>query len=373
MRFLRRLHEGLLAYGRLLLREHTSPYRVACAIVLGAIVGCLPLFGVHIFVCIALTRLLRLNLPIMYGAANISIPPLMPFIGWGAVQLGEYFLHGQFLSLGRQDFTAAALPGLVQRFFVAWMLGGAILGTGLGIVGAGVVLAIFYRRAAKLRAQNPIVAAIARASRRYARTPRRFRYYARAKYQMDPCYKALCERISEAVQVVDLGCGLGMLGVALAELGGARQTFGVDWDEQKIAAGRLAAVDLPAVTLVQGDLRSLTLPPADVVTIIDVLHYYDAATQTAVLGRAQAALRPGGCILIRETDPLRTGGARLTRLFERAMVQLGWNRGPQVHYRPIEQLCQDLAALGFACERLDVAGATHPGNILLLATTKSAD
>ena len=44
--------------------------------------------------------------------------------------------------------------------------------------------------------------------------------------------------------------------------------------------------------------------------------------------RAASALRPGGQLLIRETDPERRGAVRLTRLIERPMVRLGWNRPP---------------------------------------------
>ena len=89
--------------------------------------------------------------------------------------------------------------------------------------------------------------------------------------------------------------------------------------------------------------------------------------QTQVLQRAAAALRPGGQLLIRETDPARRGGARLTRFIERLMVRLGWNRGPTVHYRPLSELHAELRALGLVTAQLELAGTTHPGNVLLCA------
>jgi len=375
MGLLTRLHQRVRAYFELLLSEHRSPARVALAVLLGCIVGCLPLFGVHIFLCVFLARLFGLNLLVMYGAANVSVPPVVPLIGWSSVQLGSYLMHGRWLELGRNNFTQAALPGLVKHFFLSWMLGGTLLGAGLGTVFGSAVYIILTRRAGAAReeaagpAADVIGQALTRAGQRYAQAPRQYRYYVRAKYRLDPCYRALCERIPEGAQVVDLGCGLGMLGMALAELQGGRRTWGVDWDHGKLEAGQAAAAGLPdgTVTLCCDDLRTAELPPGDVVTLIDVLHYYDEATQDAVLSRAASGLRPGGRLFIRETDRERAGGARLTRFFERAMVSLGWNRGPRVYYRSLDGLHRSLQALGFTTEQVDVAGATHPGNVLLCA------
>lgn len=373
---LRALRARVAEYGKLLLASNRSPWQISLAIVLGAIIGCLPLTGVQLLLCIGLAKVLRLNLPIMYGAANISIPPIVPFIGWASVQIGERILHGRFLELSRDYFLHTPIGPLIKRFFIAWMLGGTIFGAAVGVIMAAVVWVLLYRRRRAAASAEPlsvadtlIQGAVARAAKHYDRALPRFRYYARAKYRMDPCYQALCARIPEGKEVDDLGCGLGMLGVALAELGG-RRTWGVDWDAEKIAAGKQAAAELPAgvLTLTQGDLRTTELPPCDVVTLIDVLHYYDAPTQALVLARAAAALRPGGQLLVRETDPERAGGARLTRFFERAMVRLGWNRGPRVYYRPIPELDRDLRELGLTTEQLEVAGTTHPGNILLAAT-----
>src|SRR5205823_5236228 len=61
-----------------LLHEHTAPSRLGVAVLVGCIVGCTPLFGLHFFVCLALAYALRLNKLVVYGAANLSIPPMVP-------------------------------------------------------------------------------------------------------------------------------------------------------------------------------------------------------------------------------------------------------------------------------------------------------
>ena len=76
-----------------LVHEHTEPGRLALAVFTGAVVGCSPLFGLHLPICIALAWLFRLNQLVVYGAANISVPPMIPILGFASVELGERIRH----------------------------------------------------------------------------------------------------------------------------------------------------------------------------------------------------------------------------------------------------------------------------------------
>lgn len=365
-----------------ILRQHRSPGRVFWAILLGCVVGCTPTFGVQIFLCMGLAWLLRLNLPIVYGAANISIPPMVPLLGWTSIQLGERLLHGTWLSLSRSDFDAAHLPGLLARFFWGWLMGGTLLGSLIGLCAGGLTYLVLRLRTRPEDA-DAISQAIARAALRYQAAPPRYRHYARWKYRLDPCYRALLAHTPPGATVVDLGCGLAQLGIALLEYDGTARYLGVDWDEAKIRAGQLAQAGDDRLTLVIGDARTLELPTTGaplVVTLVDVLHYYDQPTQDAILQRAAAALFAANRVphdlpsrlLIRETDPASQGGAGFTRWAERLMVRLGWNRGPKVWYRPVAELSAQLVTLGFEVTVAKVAATSYPGNVLLCAMTRRA-
>ena len=374
---MRWLRAKLRALAAAMLAEHRAPGRVAAAVFVGVMVGCTPFFGLHIFIGLVLAILFRLNKIIVYAAANVSIPPLVPFIGFTSVQLGERLRHGHFLPLTLAVFRSEPAKQLAPRFFVSWMLGGTVLGAALGSVGAVIALLWLRRRvdldtiaqAMEVARQRYDAASSTLKGRALVRYPqyRTIAWYARIKYATDPCYRAIATQIGPGTFTVDLGTGLGMLPVLLGVMG-QRRALGVEWDEAKARAGQRAAEGID-VEVAIGDVRSFAIPPCDVVTLVDMLHYYDADTQRTLLSRCAVAAPK---LLIREGDAARKGGSSWTRGIESVVTKLGWNRGPKVRFRPIEDLETDLHQLGYTTARLEVAGKLHPGNVLLVATRRPA-
>ena len=351
--------------GALMVAEHRTPGRVAAAIFVGAIVGCSPLYGLHLALCLGISFLFGLNFLVVYAAAHVSSPPLIPFVGALSIEIGERVLHGHFLGVDRSLFAHESVRVIMHRFFFAWLVGGTVLGAVLGFVAGGIAWAVLAHRAPP--PPDVMNDAIELARRRYDKEPGKFKWYARMKYVMDPCYRAIAERVAPGVFLVDLGTGLGMLPVLLGILGEGRAAHGIEWDVKKAEAGARVSAGLDGVTVVVGDARTSDLPTCDAISLVDVLHYYDADTQRALLARCVAALRPGGCILVREGDGAKQGASLLTRLMESVVTRLGWNRGPQVRFRPIAELEEDLRQLDLTVTRDEVAGKLHPGNVLLVA------
>src|SRR5438067_768433 len=82
----------------------------------------------------------------------------------------------------------------------------------LGALGGGIAWIALARRArTHPPVADPVQDAIELARHRYDREPGRFKWYARMKYVMDPCYRAIAPRIAPGSYTVDLGTGLGML------------------------------------------------------------------------------------------------------------------------------------------------------------------
>jgi SAM-dependent methyltransferase len=347
-------------------REHGSPERLFAACVVGGMIGATPFFGLHFVLAVGLAMLLRLNRVAVYAAANISIPPLAPFLALACIEVGRRVTHTSLPPLSLEALRHAVPWKLAGAVFASWLAGAPIVGGAIGaVLGGAVYLAARARdRAKHARAGDPFAFAELELRARFRAAPTSIRQYVRWKVKLDPVYRALALALPDAVEIVDLGCGLAISGILLSLLGTRRRVVGIDRDAKKLGLARAAAVGLP-ITLDEGDVRTFTPPPCDAVLLVDVLHYFDDDTQRAILRTAADALRPGGVLLVREGD--REGrGVWLTTAFERIAVAVGWNRSDaRPVFRSLDALRADLAATGLTVRTVPLAGPLHPGNVLL--------
>ena len=113
------------------------------------------------------------------------------------------------------------------------------------------------------------------------------RGYVRGKLAGDPVYAATATLVAgTALPLLDIGCGIGLLGLYLHALGHARPYLGVDHDARKIAAGQQAVqrAGLGALmSLRHADVAELP-PMHGHVALLDVLHYLPAARQFPLPG-----------------------------------------------------------------------------------------
>ncbi len=346
-----------------------TPARAAFSVALGAFIGVQPTPGLHIFLVLALCLPLRLDAAVAYLAANISIPPIAPFLWFGAIQLGARTLHGHFVPLTLESARALARhPGTsLAELAVGSIMLGAIVAVTMALIAYVIVAARIPRPA-----PDAIDEAIERTARRYERVAksRGTYYYVRGKLRGDPSTRAVAE-LAPLGEVLDLGCGRGQLGALLLEAGAATRMDGCDWDADKVAVANRAIEGLQG-TFSTGDVREACGNAADTVLLIDVLHYFDRATQDALLARAAERVRPGGRLLVREADTGRGWRSTMTRLEEGFFTAIRFNRGERVLFRDVAgELVPQLESRGFACEVRPCWGGTPFSNVLLVATRKS--
>lgn len=356
---------------RTIAAEHATPRRLFAACVVGGMVGSTPFFGLHFFLSVGVATLLRLNRVAVYGAANISIPPLAPFLATACVTVGSLVLRGRAAPFDPATLKSTSPWSLAGDVFASWLVGAPLVGGLLGAIVGGLVVATVGRGArGRVARSDPWTQARLRTVARFHDAPPSIRHYVAWKIRLDPVYRAITDGLPDRVELVELGCGLGILPILACELGTGRRALGVDWDEAKTAFARRAAHDLP-VRIERFDVRSFEPPPCDVIAIVDVLHYFDDETQRAILARAARALRPGGVLVVRDGDGGREGSA-WTRAIERLAVRIGWNKsGARPRFRPIAAVVADLEGEGLACEVVPTAGPLHPGNVLVRATRAS--
>jgi uncharacterized protein (DUF2062 family) len=341
--------------------QHTGTLRLAAAVGVGVFIGNLPFYGFHFWICVAVAWALRLNQPTTYLAANVSNPLFAPFLIFAAVQVGERLLVGRWLPFSVAELHARG----AGSFFAAWLLGSVVVGAALGVVGSGLVYAAvdFWRVH-----RSPLEPVFRFVAARYQRGP--VRRFVAGKLRRDPVFRRLPEHLPPEGRVVDLGSGRGQLALMLAKLWPGRAVVSIDWDERKVEAARAAARDLPGgegLRFEQGDARTADIPGARCVVMLDLLHYFPAAEQDALLARAVAALEPGGRLLVREADAAAGLRFRLTAFFERLALGSGVTRGEGLVFRPAAEIAGVLRRLGAAVRVLPVSEGTPLANVLFIA------
>ena len=114
----------------------------------------------------------------------------------------------------------------------------------------------------------------------------------RWKVRTDPAYSAALEALrGRDLPLVDVGCGVGLLAFYLREHGYTAPVIGIDFDQRKIDVARTAAKNYRDVEFIAGDARD-PLPDGHNVVLLDILHYFDSASQQKILANAARACRP---------------------------------------------------------------------------------
>jgi glycosyltransferase involved in cell wall biosynthesis len=75
-----------------ILESNDSNFKKSAAIALGIFIGMSPFWGLQTVLLLFFATILRLNKVIAYLASNVSFPPFIPFIIYGSLKMGSYFV-----------------------------------------------------------------------------------------------------------------------------------------------------------------------------------------------------------------------------------------------------------------------------------------
>jgi 2-polyprenyl-3-methyl-5-hydroxy-6-metoxy-1,4-benzoquinol methylase len=199
------------------------------------------------------------------------------------------------------------------------------------------------------------------------------RRYVQGKLASDPVYAATAELIADRpLPLLDIGCGIGLLGQYLHAQGCMPQYLGVDHDPRKIEAGRralsraglepwlqLRCADGTTAQSVQGH-----------VALLDVLHYLPEERQRAMLDHAIHQLAPGGMLIVRNVLREPNWRYQATRVAEFFLRISGWMRTGAQHYPSADELRAPLEAAGLQVTIRPLHGHLPYNNYLLVAQRK---
>jgi len=223
---------------------------------------------------------------------------------------------------------------------------------------------------------------VAAASAGYADTDAHARRFARAKLGGDRVFRHVLEQglIAPGAEVVDVGCGQGLLARLLQVAGAAAlegrwlaawapapagvHVTGVDPLPLDLARAGVALGD--AATFVRADMRSFAFPSCDVAVFFDTLHYIAAAEQDDVLARVRAALRPGGAVLMRVHDASSPWRFKLGQRIDQGTAWLHGAGWMPVAGRSQADWTACLESLGFSVQSQQMNGRPPFRNLLIV-------
>lgn len=361
--------------------EGSSPRESGFAVGLGVFIGCLPLYGLHFFLCVGAARLFHLSRVKTYLAANLSNPLFAPFLLYLEYGVGHWIFAGSWPTLRLEQLRSDGALTVGRDLVVGSLVMGAVLAVLFG------VLAYYLTDRARRSSFEETLRE--ETSRKYLDSGIFHWEFVRGKIRFDPMYRALpgSPVIPREGRLVDVGCGRGILLALLATARELRSTTSPppSW---RIPSDRLELVGIElrakpaevarealgeAARIESGDASDTPLPSADAVLLLDVLHYLSREAQDRLLERVARALRPGGVVVIREADAGGGVSFWLTRAAERlcALARGHWRQ--RFHYRSAEAWSALLRRHGLEVDDRPMSSGTPYANRLLEARRPAPD
>lgn len=188
--------------------------------------------------------------------------------------------------------------------------------------------------------------------------------YARWKVRFDPIYGGVLEPLRGLqTPLVDVGCGIGLLPFYLREHGFTAPILGIDFDERKIAVAKEAARHDAHIEFKVGDARE-PMPGGHNVVILDILHYFDSASQRRILENTARSIPPGGVVVIRQGLRDDSWRYRFTAIVDAIGRAIRWMRAEALNYPTREDVLAPFA--GFDVEVRSLWGRTPYNNYLFV-------
>jgi 2-polyprenyl-3-methyl-5-hydroxy-6-metoxy-1,4-benzoquinol methylase len=173
-----------------------------------------------------------------------------------------------------------------------------------------------------------------------------------------------------AGNVLEVGCGHGLVSIYLALASRERHVTGSDIDARKIEFAIEAAENVPVPNRPRFEHRpdgKLPVGPWDAIVIVDVLYLLSPDDERALLDACADALAPGGVLVLKETDVVPRWKHRLATAQELVATRVvRITAGDTVQFTPVAQLVSSLSARGLDVRHRRVdRGYLHPHALIV--------
>jgi 1-acyl-sn-glycerol-3-phosphate acyltransferase len=151
-------------------------------------------------------------------------------------------------------------------------------------------------------------------------------WYTRIKLSLENNYEIINDNVPREAEVVDIGCGYGMISYMLSFTSENRNILGIDYDSDKIELANNCISKNDRINFVAADAVTYEYPKADVFLLSDVLHYMPEEKQDQLLASCIRQLNPCGTIIVRDADKDLEKRHFWTRYTEFFSTRFGYNK-----------------------------------------------
>lgn len=174
-----------------------------------------------------------------------------------------------------------------------------------------------------------------------------------ARWRWTP-YQQIASYLPTHGNILDLGCGHGLLSLAMGLSEPTRTILAIDHEPWRVAVAQKAVSDLANIAVETGSLLDIIAAEywhgtVAGIVIIDAIHYLTPDEQVAFLDHARKALMPGGVLLIRDVDASAGKTFFINRLYEKMMTGLGFTMAKNLNFRSQAEWLNLLEKAGFDC------------------------
>jgi glycosyltransferase involved in cell wall biosynthesis len=125
-----------------ILESDDSNAKKAMSIALGVFIGICPFWGFQTVLVLFLAVLLKLNKAIAFAFSNVSIPPMIPFIVYGSLQIGGILTGTKASSLPDDSFSLAYIQNNLTQYLIGSFILASLSALIFGL--AGYLLLTFF-------------------------------------------------------------------------------------------------------------------------------------------------------------------------------------------------------------------------------------
>ena len=179
-------------------------------------------------------------------------------------------------------------------------------------------------------------------------------FYLRTRWRLCP-FELVESHVPRTGNILDFGCGYGMLSNFLALKGRDRRVLGIDLNRERIEVAKRSSEAHPEVSFELGDVRDFQGTPFDAVVMTDVLHHIDNDKVRVLLRIIRSCLSDDGALVVLDVDRSPFRKFYTTYLIDRLL-----NLSRSLHYRSRDLLIHLLAQSGFYVQQVVAADRGLP-------------